>query len=129
MKFAKNIKIYLLPRESNGKCICELSNWNGKAYKLPTNYYKETLNRKEIMYSLFIYSQEESISLIYIGETENILERIKQQHINDSSKDYWNEAIMLISKDDYLNKAHVKYLENKFHEMVKHVNRYKVMNE
>lgn len=36
---------------------------------------------------------------------------------------------MLISKDDYLNKAHVKYLENKFHEMVKHVNRYKVMNE
>ena len=132
MKFAKNIKLYLLDGESNGRCICELSNWTGKAYKLPRNYYKETLNRKELntsgVYFLFGYSEEESISLIYIGETENILERLKQ-HINDPLKDYWNEAIILISKDDYLNKAHVKYLENKFYEIAKHVNRYKVMNE
>ena len=132
MKFGKNIKLYLLDGDANGRWICELSNWTGKAYKIPRNYYKECQERKELItsgvYFLFGYNEEESTNLIYIGETENILERLKQ-HINDSSKEYWNEAVVFISKDDYLNKAHIKYLENRFYEIAKCVNRYKVMND
>ncbi|MFR1904732.1 MAG: DUF4357 domain-containing protein [Clostridium neonatale] len=40
-----------------------------------------------------------------------------------------NEAVVFIYKDDYLNKAHIKYLENRFYEIAKSVNRYKVMND
>lgn len=62
MKFAKNIKLYLLDGEANGRCICELSNWTGKAYKIPRNYYKECQDRKELntsgVYFLFGYSEE-----------------------------------------------------------------------
>lgn len=44
------------------------------------------------------------------------------------SKDFWNETIVFISKDDNLNKAHIKYLENRLHEIAKGANRYKVDN-
>ena len=37
--------------------------------------------------------------IIYIGEAENIIKRLSQ-HLNE--KDYWNEAVVLISKDDNL---------------------------
>ncbi len=37
MKFGKTIKIFLIDGEPNGRMSCELSNWSGKAYKIPTN--------------------------------------------------------------------------------------------
>lgn len=36
--------------------------------------------------------------------------------------------MVLISKDNLLNKAHVKYLENKFYSLAKEANRFKVLN-
>ena len=45
-----------------------------------------------------------------------------------TSKDFWNEAIVFISKDENLNKAHIKYLENRLHDIAKLANRYKVEN-
>ncbi|MFR1904734.1 MAG: hypothetical protein ACLS28_02630 [Clostridium neonatale] len=51
MKFGKNIKLYLLDGDANGRWICELSNWTGKAYKIPRNYYKECQERKELITS------------------------------------------------------------------------------
>ena len=35
---------------------------------------------------------------------------------------------MFISKDDHLNKAHIKYLESRFYEITKEIDRYEVMN-
>ena len=89
--FAKTIKLFLLDGIPNGRMTCELSNWTGKAYKLP----------------------------------RNIIKRLSQ-HLNE--KDYWNEAVVLISKDDNLNKAHIKYLENRLHQIAVKVNRYEVKN-
>ncbi|MBL7880846.1 MAG: GIY-YIG nuclease family protein, partial [Chryseobacterium gambrini] len=39
-----------------------------------------------------------------------------------------NEVIVFISKDDNLNKAHIKYLENRLYETAKKVNRYDLVN-
>ena len=54
---------------------------------------------------------EKNNDTIYIGEAEKMFTRLKQ-HIRDS--EYWNDCIAVISKDNLLNKAHVKYLENKY---------------
>ena len=48
----------------------------------------------------------------YIGEGEPVIERIKS---HDIKKDFWNEVVVFISKDAYLNKASIKYLENRLH--------------
>jgi hypothetical protein len=45
-----------------------------------------------------------------------------------SQKDFWNEAIVFISKDENLNKAHIKYLENRLHDIAKNAGRYTVDN-
>jgi len=35
MKFSKTIKIFLIDGDPNERMSCELSNWSGKAYKIP----------------------------------------------------------------------------------------------
>lgn len=63
--------------------------------------------------------------MVYIGEAENVFVRLNQ-HL--SAKDFWNEAIIFTSKDENLNKAHIKYLENRLHEIAKQTNRYLLEN-
>ncbi|MFY9198490.1 MAG: GIY-YIG nuclease family protein [Acutalibacteraceae bacterium] len=68
---------------------------------------------------------DEFKNTIYIGEAEEVKRRLKQ-HIDDEN--YWSECVVVLTKDNYLNKAHVKYLENKFYNIAKEVDRYKVVN-
>lgn len=128
MKFGKTIKIFLIDGEPNGRMSCELSNWSGKAYKIPRIKVKDCIDRSDLgstgVYLLF-GKNEEGKDLVYIGEAESILKRLNQ-HLNQ--KDFWNETIVFISKDENLNKAHVKYLENRLHNIASSAKRYKVEN-
>lgn len=128
MKFGKTIKIFLLDGDSNGRLTCELSNWTGKAYRIPRNKVKDSSDREDLtstgVYLLF-GKDEEFNDLVYVGEGEEILKRIIQ-HL--PQKDFWNETVVFVSKDDNLNKAHIKYLENRLYDIAKEANRYKVLN-
>lgn len=128
MKFGKTIKIFLIDGDPNGRMSCELSNWSGKAYKIPRIKIKDCTDRNDLtstgVYLLF-GRDDEGKEQVYIGEAENILKRLNQQL---TQKDFWNEAIIFISKDENLNKAHIKYLENRLHDIAKSANRYKVDN-
>jgi len=123
-KFGKTIKLFLIDGEPNGRMTCELSNWTGKAYRIPRILVKESADRDELknpgVYLLF-GKNEEGKEIVYIGEAEIIFDRLKQ-HL--SQKDFWNEVITFISKDENLNKAHIKYLENRLFEKAKKINRY-----
>ncbi|MFA7115821.1 MAG: GIY-YIG nuclease family protein [Bacteroidales bacterium] len=130
MKFRKTIKLYLIDGSTNGRLTCELSNWIGKAYKIPRSLIKECTDRPELcttgVYMLLNKSADLSIKgQLYIGEAENIVKRLNQ-HVKQ--KDFWNEAIVFISKDENLNKAHIKYLENRLYEEAISAKRYELMN-
>ena len=128
MKFGKTIKIFLIDGDPNGRMSCELSNWSGKAYKIPRIKVKDCSDRDDLtstgVYLLF-GKDDDGKDQVYIGEAESILKRLNQQL---TSKDFWNETIVFISKDENLNKAHIKYLENRLHEIAKSANRYRVDN-
>lgn len=123
-KFGKTIKLFLIDGEPNGRMTCELSNWTGKAYRIPRILIKESSDRDELknpgVYLLF-GKNEEGKDIVYIGEAEIIFDRLKQ-HL--SQKDFWNEVVTFISKDENLNKAHIKYLENRLYEKARQINRY-----
>ncbi|MCE7864458.1 MAG: GIY-YIG nuclease family protein [Bacteroidetes bacterium CHB5] len=127
-KFGKTIKLFLIDGEPNGRMTCELSNWTGKAYKIPRIKIKDCNDRSDLnnpgIYLLF-GKDEDGKDLVYIGEAETVFKRLTQ-HL--TQKDFWNETIVFISKDDNLNKAHIKYLENRLFETAKAVNRYQVDN-
>lgn len=128
MKFGKTIKIFLIDGEPNGRLSCELSNWSGKAYKIPRIKVRDCADRDDLtstgVYLLF-GKDDTGKDQVYIGEAESILKRLNQQL---SQKDFWNEAIVFISKDENLNKAHIKYLENRLHDIAKSAGRYTVDN-
>jgi len=52
------------------------------------------------------------------------LKRLNQQ----LGKEFWEEAIVFIKKDENLNKAHIKYLENRLHDIATSMGRYKIDN-
>lgn len=129
-KYGKTVKLFLIDGEPNGRIACELSNWNGKAYKIPRTAIKKCVDRNDLN-STGVYfllgGSETSLEMnkVYIGEAEEILKRLNQ-HLKQ--KDFWNEAITFISKDDNLNKAHIKYLENRIYEISSKVGRYELIN-
>ena len=97
MKFGKTIKIFLIDGDPNGRMSCELSNWTGKAYKIPRINIKDCSDRSDLnntgVYLLFGKNNEDQ-DQIYIGEAESTLKRIGQ-HL--TQKDFWNETIVFIS--------------------------------
>jgi len=127
-KFGKTIKLFLIDGEPNGRMTCELSNWTGKAYKIPRIMIKESYSREDLknpgIYLLFGKNAEGG-NLVYIGEAETIIDRLKQ-HV--AQKEFWSEVILFISKDENLNKAHIKYLESRLYEITKKVNQYDIDN-
>lgn len=123
-KRGRKITLYLIDGDANGRIMCELSNWSGKAYKIPRNLIKKSEDRNDLnntgIYILF-GKNEYGNNVAYIGEAEIIKQRLLQ-HVGQ--KEFWNEAIVFISKDNNLNKAHIKYLESRLFEIAKDTDRY-----
>lgn len=128
MSFSKTIQMFIFDGNPNGRIMCELSNWNGRVYKISRNEISEFSNRNDSentgVYFLFGKDAENN-DTIYIGEAERMVSRLKQ-HLRDT--EYWNDCIAVISKDNLLNKAHVKYLENKFFLLAQSSGRSNIIN-
>lgn len=128
MAFSKTIQMYIFDGNPNGRIMCELSNWNGRVYKISRNELVEFSKREDSENTgvYFLLGKDESnIETIYIGEAEKMLTRLKQ-HLKDT--EYWSDCIAVISKDNLLNKAHVKYLENHFYLLAQEAGRSIIMN-
>lgn len=130
----KSINLYLMDGESNGRIKCSLTNWTGVAYKIPRT---EIDNSKEIeqlshngVYFLFGTS-ENGENVVYIGQArtrkngKGLLGRIHEQH---PSIDYWTDAVLLTTRDDYFGPTEISYLENRFCNMAKEIGRCFVVN-
>lgn len=129
MAYDKAIQMFIFEGNPNGRIMCELSNWNGIVYKISRNEINRFSERKESNYTgiYFLFGKNDDNSeTVYIGEAEKLYDRLKQ-HIQDS--EYWNNCVVVTSKDNALNKAHVKYLENAFYLFAKESNRFDLTNK
>ena len=105
----------------------ELFNWTGKGYKIPRSRLKELSSRDDLKRAgvYFLIGRDETESeAAYIGEAEEVYKRLLQHQ----DKDFWTEALVFISKDENLNKAHIKYLEYTLHKSAIEAARYKILN-
>lgn len=123
----KTIELFLLDGNPNDRVICSIFNWDGVGLRIPKTKLKESKDRKELQNTglYFLFNKNESDGSVYIGEAEKVYNRISQ-HL---SEDTWNEVLVFVKKDNSLNKAHVKFLENYFYNLAVSVNRYEVLNE
>lgn len=118
------IRLFLPHGDAKSLRTAEISNWTGKAVAAPRTELDELLSREELDrpgVCLLIGSDPVTNQpSAYIGEAEIIREQLKQH----KSKEFWVSAIVFVSKDENLTKAHVRYLESRLLAEAAQVNRF-----
>lgn len=127
--FGESIRIYLSDGTVTGIKFGEIVNKTIQSISCPRlrtselNNYPES--KKPGIYFLFGQDEETGDTKAYIGEAENVYNRL-QDHI--AKKEFWNEIVFFVSKDENLTKGHVRYLESRLVEIANSAGRYKIEN-
>lgn len=132
MAYGKAIELFLVNGSAESLITAELSNWNGKAIKIP-RIEVAACKRSDLaqagIYFLFC-KEDDGTDSVYIGEAENVKERLVQ-HLRDynaeKEKYYWSTAVVVIGRD--LNKALIRYLENRFVTIARDCKRYTILTK
>ena len=118
------IKLFLPRGDAKSLRTAEISNWTGKAVAAPRTELDELLAREELdkagVYILIGSDPLTGAPRAYIGEAEVIRDRLKQH----KTKEFWVSAIVFVSKDENLTKAHVRYLESRLLAEAGQINRF-----
>lgn len=129
MNRPQSILIFLPDGSPRSVKIAEITNRVVKAILIPRNKLDYIGQREEVknvgLYFLFGESSEKAKSIVYIGEAEECYARLKQ---HNREKEFWNYALVIISKINAFTKAHVKYLEHLAVKTAKEVNRFDTEN-
>jgi hypothetical protein len=129
VKKGKTIQIYLPDGDPSSIKIVEITSRTVQAILIPRSKLDIAFKREELknvgVYFLFGNPEGETKDLLYVGEAEECLSRLKQQNKN---KDFWNVAIVIISKTQYFTKTHIKYLEWLCYDMAREAARFRMEN-
>ena len=134
MARGKNINLFLMDGEPNGRIKCGIANWTGVAYKIPRTMLDKCADIKYLKQSgvYFLLGRDENENpTVYIGQAgirknkKSLLLRINEPH---SRVDEWTEAIMLTTTNNSFGPTEISYLESRFCNMATEAKRYKVKN-
>ena len=132
MEHGKTIELFLVNGTADSLVEAELSNWSGKALRIPRSEVPSCKNKtftQPGVYFLFCKDDDNTDS-VYIGEAENVKERLLQ-HLRDFENDkenyYWTTAVVFSGRD--LNKAHIRYLEHALAKLAAESGRYKLLTK
>ncbi len=103
------LQSYLLDGSIEGVRIIELSESSIKAFVIPRIRLNDIKAREEINWPALYMLINSGDNQLYIGESEKFYDRVKN---HDQTKDFWDLAIAIVSKDNGLEKSDVKYLES-----------------
>ena len=127
--YGQTIRIYLADGTPTGIRYAELVNWTGQALVCPRGRIGELAKWEEAqrpgVYFLVGDDESESRSVVYVGEAENVLLRL-QTHLKN--KDFWSRVVLFTSKDENVNKSHVRFLEARLVEMANKAGRVRLEN-
>jgi len=125
----QTIQIFLPDGSPRSVKIAEITNRIVKAVLVPRNKLEYIATREELknvgVYFLFGDSAEKAKPLVYIGEAEDCLYRLQQHNRN---KEFWNYAVVMVSKTNAFTKSHAKYLEHIAIADAKSANRFQTEN-
>lgn len=135
----KNIHLFLMDGDPNGRIKCTISNWIGAAYKIPrieldkcNNKEHEQLSQSGV-YFLFGISPQTNENAVYIGQAairkngEGILGRLRE-HKRNPDKNYWTEAVVFTTSNNSFGPSEISYLEDRFTNMALAAKRYAIKN-
>ncbi len=125
----KTIQIFLPDGNPRGIKILDITSRTVQTLHIPRSSLDEVAKRDEVqsvgIYFLIGTTEEGAKPVLYIGEAENCLVRLKQ---HNQKKEFWNIALVAISKTQFFTKSHIKYLEWYCYESAKKADRYSLDN-
>lgn len=125
----KTIQIFLPDGNPRGIKIADITSRTVQILLIPRSSLDEVAKRYAIqnvgIYFLIGSTEEGAKPILYIGEAENCLIRLKQHNKN---KEFWNTAVVATSKTQFFTKSHIKYLEWYCYDSAKKADRYTLEN-
>lgn len=78
--YGKSIELFLVNGSAESLVTAELSNWNGKAIKIPRTEVKscDRADLKSVGVYFLICQEDDGTDSVYIGEAENVSDRLNQ---------------------------------------------------
>ena len=116
----RSLELFFIDGRPDGMLTAEVFNWTGHVLRAPRTQLKEALQRREAGYTgvYLLFGEDEGRARLYIGEAEDMRERLRSHAQN---KDWWDYAVLISAAADVLHKAHVKYLESRLVEIARDV--------
>lgn len=108
----KTLQVFLPEGTPAGIQIAELTTRIVQAISVPRTHLKEFYARPEAQYvgTYFLFGGDDDSSkpLAYIGQTEDLKQRLR---MHDAKKEFWTRAVILVSRTHSFTQAHIKWLE------------------
>lgn len=124
----QSLELFFIDGRPDGMLTAEIFNWTGHVLMTPRTQLAQALRRREAHYTgvyVLLGENEEGKPLAYIGESEDIGDRIRT---HDTKLDWWTSTILITSTANNLHKAHVKYLEARLVEEARRAGRLMLVN-
>ncbi len=112
MARARTIQIYLPSGDPRGLRVAELTTSIVRVVEIPRSLlseFQQTPESKQVgLYFLFGDSENGADAMAYIGQSGNLGDRLAQ---HNSTKDFWNKALAVVSLTNNFTQTHALYLE------------------
>lgn len=130
MTKGKHVRLFLVDGTPGGLMTAEIMNWTGHLVKANRSQVPALGQRPEGaktgVYILVGKSSEPlGRPLAYIGQSDNIARRLRS---HETEKDFWQQVVLITSKDANLTTAHVRFLEAHFIREATRLGRFELVN-
>lgn len=128
----RTLKLYLVDGTPSGVITAELGISSVRAAMASRTALPDLLKREEAsrtgIYLLVGPDPEHSTrNLVYVGESDQVRKRLAA-HDADEAKNFFTKAVVIVSKDENLTKAHGRYLEGRLISIIGRAGRAKLVN-
>ena len=112
----RSVRLFLVDGSAGGLLTAEIINWTGKVIAAPESRLPDLLKRPELKQSGVYFLRGENPEAwhrpyLYVGESEAVGERLLH-HLKDPKRTAnWDHTVVVVSKDENLTKAHIRFLE------------------
>lgn len=128
----RTLKLYLVDGSPSGVITAELGVSSVRAAVATRTALPDLIRREEAMRTgiYLLVGPDPDLpgrQLVYVGEGDQVRTRLAA-HDADEAKDFFTRAVLIVSKDENLTKAHGRYLESRIIAAIRGAGRAKLVN-
>lgn len=106
------IRLFVPDGDPNTFKIIDKMNWTGIGLEISREAWSKHKTRSELdqagIYILSGYQEDDDLPTLYVGQGDGVRGRIES---HEKTKEFWDKALVFVSSNGGLNRAHITWLE------------------